>query len=149
MITVTQYTHFPNNTELGKGNTHECYILVPNRYDLSNIFPTGVEVSVVDVNTQKTYLLKSALGREFRINQLGQFYRDHDVHMGDEIVFTHIKGENDEKVYISVHKYNRVIINLGKNDAEIINVERLKRFFQESQIPYKESQWLKCQFLML
>ena len=136
MITVTQYTHFPNNTELGKGNTHECYILVPNRYDLSNIFPTGVEVSVVDVNTQKTYLLKSALGREFRINQLGQFYRDHDVHMGDEIVFTHIKGENDEKVYISVHKYNRVIINLGKNDAEIINVERLKRFFQESQNKY-------------
>ena len=136
MITVTQYTHFPNNTELGKGNTHECYILVPNRYDLSNIFPTGVEVSVVDVNTQKTYLLKSALGREFRINQLGQFYRDHDVHMGDEIVFTHIKGENDEKVYISLHKYNRIIINLGKNDAEIINVERLKRFFQESQNKY-------------
>lgn len=137
MITVTQYSHFPNNTELGKGNTHECYVLVPNRYDLSNVFPSGMEVSVVDVHTQKTYLLKSAQGREFRINQLGQFYRDYDVHMGDEVTFTHIKGEIDEKIYISVRNYNRVVIILGKNDAEIINIERLKPFALGTSKNYK------------
>ena len=127
MINITQYTHFPNNTELGRGNTHECYILVPNRYDLSEIFPSNQEVEVIDAKTQNRYYLKAAHGREFRINQFGQLYRDYDVHMGDEIVITHISGEN-AKTYIEIHKYNRVVINAGRNDAEIINIERLSAF---------------------
>ena len=58
MITVTQYSHFPNNTELGKGNTHECYLLIPNSYDLSKIFPSGEEVEVIDVLDDNNILVK-------------------------------------------------------------------------------------------
>lgn len=127
MITVTQYFHYPNNTELGKGNTHECYLLVPNTYDLSRIFPDGKEVEVTDVSSKKKYYLRSAWGREFRINQMGQFYRDYDVHMGDEIILTFVEGE-DSRTYISVHRYNRLVIKQGRNGAEIINLERLTSY---------------------
>lgn len=34
---ITQYTHRPNATELGLGNTHECYMLVGTDYDMSGI----------------------------------------------------------------------------------------------------------------
>ena len=127
MITVTQYFHYPNNTELGKGNTHECYLLVPNTYDLSHIFPDGKEVEVTDVSNKKKYYLRSAWGREFRINQMGQFYRDYDVHMGDEIILTFVEGE-DSRTYISVHRHNRLVIKQGRNGAEIINLERLTSY---------------------
>ena len=127
MITVTQYFHYPNNTELGKGNTHECYLLVPNTYDLSHIFPDGKEVEVTDVSNKKIYYLRSAWGREFRINQMGQFYRDYDVHMGDEIILTFVEGE-DSRTYISVHRHNRLVIKQGRNGAEIINLERLTSY---------------------
>lgn len=127
MITVTQYFHYPNNTELGKGNTHECYLLVPNTYDLSHIFPDGKEVEVTDVSNKKKYYLRSAWGREFRINQMGQFYRDYDVHMGDEIILTFVEGE-DSRTYISVNKHNRLVIKQGRNGAEIINLERLTSY---------------------
>lgn len=127
MITVTQYFHYPNNTELGKGNTHECYLLVPNTYDLSHIFPDGKEVEVTDVSNKKKYYLRSAWGREFRINQMGQFYRDYDVHMGDEIILTFVEGE-DSRTYISVTKHNRLVLKQGRNGAEIINLERLTSY---------------------
>lgn len=128
MITITQYFHFPNNTELGKGSTHECYLLIPNLYDLSKIFPPGEEVEVTDSLSKKTYRLKAAHGREFRINQFGQFYKDYDVHMGDEIILTHIEGE-ESRTYVSVNQHNRVVIIQGRNGGdEIINIERLTSF---------------------
>jgi hypothetical protein len=121
MITITQYFHFPNNTELGKGNTHECYLLIPNSYDLSHIFPSGEEVEVTDVSSERKYYLKSAYGREFRINQMGQFYRDYDVHMGDEIILTHVAGVNS-RTFIEVNRHQRVVIKYGSNGGEIINI---------------------------
>lgn len=124
MITITQYFHFPNNTELGKGNTHECYLLIPNSYDLSKIFPSGEEIAVSDVSSNRKYYLKSAQGREFRINQMGQFYRDYDVHMGDEIIITHVEGA-DKRTYIDVDRHQRVVIKQGHNGGEIINIDRL------------------------
>lgn len=136
MMTVTQYFHFPNNTELGKGNTHECYLLIPNSYDLSKIFPSGEEVEVIDSLSQRKYYLKAVHGREFRINQFGQLYRDYDVHMGDEIILTHIDGE-ERRTYVSVIKHNRVVIKQGRNGGEIINIERLTPFQKgnEYEIP--------------
>lgn len=124
MTTITQYFHFPNNTELGKGNTHECYLLVPHCYDLTNIFPPGKEIEVTETHSSKKYYLKSSQGREFRINQMGLFYRDHDVHMGDEIIVTHVEGIYS-CTYIEISRHKRVVIRQSHNGAEIVNIERL------------------------
>ena len=82
---ITQYLHRPNTTELGMGNTHETYMLINKDYDLSELFPVGQNVDVEDTDTHKVYHLKSANSREFRVNQMGEFYRDHGIQPGDEV----------------------------------------------------------------
>lgn len=38
-----------NNTELGKGGTHDTYVLVPNDLDISDVFDTpGAVIDFVD-----------------------------------------------------------------------------------------------------
>lgn len=130
MINITQYTHFPNTTELGKGNTHECYLLIKRDHDLSNLFPPGEEIAVTEISTQKKYYLKSAQGNEFRINQLGVLYRDFDVHFGDSITITNLGGDKD-KTYVSVTKYNRVVLYVTGKGVEVLNGERLKAYEQK------------------
>ncbi len=125
---LTQYTHRPNTTELGMGNTHETYMLISKDTDLSSIFPHLVEVEVRDSNTGKHYSLKANEGREFRVNQMGEFYRDNNVLPGDEIVITKIEKGSINDICISVRHYPRVILIVGSNGTEIVNLDRLNAF---------------------
>ena len=128
MKKIYQYSHCPNSTELGKGSTHETYLLISNDVDLSELFPVGVSVNVTDAVTQKIYTLKSASGNEFRVNQMGPLYRDYDVHEGDEILFTKIVEPDCATFKVQVIKYNRVMLLVSANGTEIIGIDRLAPF---------------------
>ena len=130
IVKITQYTHRPNSTELGLGNTHECYMLVATDIDMSGIFPPGESVSIYDELTRKEYVLKSSNYREFRINQMGDIYRDYNVIPGDEIVISQIEKDNVCDLCFTVKKYHRVVMLVKKGLAEIINIDRLKAFEQ-------------------
>lgn len=130
IVKITQYTHRPNSTELGLGNTHECYMLVATDIDMSGIFPPGESVSLYDALTRKEYVLKSSNYREFRINQMGDIYRDYNVIPGDEIVISQIEKDNVCDLCFTVKKYHRVVLLVKKGLAEIINIDRLKAFEQ-------------------
>lgn len=130
IVKITQYTHRPNSTELGLGNTHECYMLVAADIDMSGIFPPGKSVSIYDALTRKEYVLKSSNYREFRINQMGDIYRDYNVIPGDEIVISQIEKDNVCDLCFTVKKYHRVVLLVKKGLAEIINIDRLKAFEQ-------------------
>lgn len=130
IVKITQYTHRPNSTELGLGNTHECYMLVATDIDMSGIFPPGESVSIYDALTHKEYVLKSSNYREFRINQMGDIYRDYNVIPGDEIVISQIEKDNVCDLCFTVKKYHRVVLLVKKGLAEIINIDRLKAFEQ-------------------
>jgi hypothetical protein len=124
---IIQYVHRPNRTELGQANTHETYLLVDAKTDLSDIFPIGVETKVKDVKTGNIYNLKSSGGNgsEFRINQMGSIYRDYSVMSGDEITITHFETDGKTTNVVSVKNYNRVVIIIDGKGVEIINIERL------------------------
>ena len=130
IVKITQYTHRPNSTELGLGNTHECYMLVATDIDMCGIFPPGESVSIYDALTRKEYVLKSSNYREFRINQMGDIYRDYNVIPGDEIVISQIEKDNVCDLCFTVKKYHRVVLLVKKGLAEIINIDRLKAFEQ-------------------
>lgn len=130
IVKITQYTHRPNSTELGLGNTHECYMLVATDIDMSGIFPPGESVSIYDALTRKEYVLKSSNYREFRINQMGDIYRDYNVIPGDEIVISQIEKDNVCDLCFTVKKYHRVVLLVKKGLAEIINIDRFKAFEQ-------------------
>ena len=141
---ITQYIHRPNATEIGLGNTHECYMLVGTDVDMSDIFPLGTDVSIHDAISSKEYTLKSSNVREFRINQMGDIYRDYNVTPGDEILISHIMKNGFSELCFTVNKLNRVVLfvkNETKNGetkrvAEIVNIDRLKPF--EKGLKYYE-----------
>ena len=128
-VIIKQYLHRPNATELGLGNTHETYLLVNSNINLSDIFPRAIPVEIEDRSLSKRYILKSATnGSEFRINQMGELYRDHSVSLGDEIVITEINN-GFKKLYIDVKQYNRVVLKVdGKQRAEVYNLDRLSDY---------------------
>lgn len=126
--TIRQYTHRPNLTELGMGNTNETYLHVSKDFDLSQMFTPGIEVFVEDTKTKKTYALKSAVGREFRINQMGTFYRDNGVMPGDEITLTQVVKDGSSKTYISLKQFHRVVLDIDSRGTEVINIDRLKKY---------------------
>lgn len=125
---LIQYTHRPNTTELGMGNTHETYMLINSNTDLFGIFPPSIEVKVRDVVSGKYYFLKSSVGREFRVNQMGDLYRDYNVNPGDEIVITKIETENASDICVNIKQYQRVVLSVGSNGAEIVNINRLNSY---------------------
>lgn len=125
---LTQYTHRPNSTELGMGNTHETYMLISADNNLAPIFPPAVEVKVRDVASGKRYALKSANGREFRVNQMGELYRDYNVRPGDEIVITKIEKGDVSDICINVRQFPRVVFMVGTNGTEIVNIDRLDSY---------------------
>ena len=128
MTKIYQYIHRPNNTELGKGNTHETYLLISKDVDLSHLFPPGQEVKVNDLISDKSYYLKSAEGNEFRVNQMGPIYRDYDVCEGDDVLLTKIEGDEQSIFTIRVVKHNRITIFVTGNGATIGNIERLSEY---------------------
>lgn len=125
---IIQYIHRPNMTELGLGNTHETYMLVDSKTDMSVVFPPGRDVTVVDPTRGNTYILKSSKGSEFRINQMGSIYRDYNVKPGDEIIITHFDTDGEIKNVLKVRTYNRVGISVNGSASEIVNLERLNKF---------------------
>lgn len=134
---IRQYVHRPNTTELGLGNTHETYMLVNSNIDLTKMFPPSIEVKVEDSITHKIYSLKSANGREFRVNQMGQIYRDYNVKPGDEIQITQIEKSGVSKLYLFVSHYNRVVLSVDNKGAELCNEESLKDFSDNENRCYK------------
>ena len=65
-----------NNTELGKGGTHDYYVLVPAELDISDIFPApDVPVRFTDKHTFERVVARNTVSREKRIVGLGQYYR--------------------------------------------------------------------------
>ena len=134
---IRQYVHRPNTTELGLGNTHETYMLVNSNIDLTKMFPPSIEVKVEDSITHKIYTLKSANGREFRVNQMGQIYRDYNVKPGDEIQITQIEKSGVSKLYLFVSNYNRVVLSVDNKGAELCNEESLKDFSDNENRCYK------------
>ena len=127
---IIQYIHRPNMTELGMGNTHETYLLVDSKTDMSKVFPPGKEVTVEDAHTRKAYVLKSSIPSEFRINQMGPIYRDYNIMPGDEIVITHYESEDEIKNVLTVNNFARVCLVTSGGKTEIINFDRLHSFLQ-------------------
>lgn len=85
---VVQVAKKLNNTELGKGGTHDTYVLIPNDLDVSDIFDEpNKPIEFVDKYTKEKVTIRNTVGREKRLVGLGQYYRSRDLYAGDEIVF--------------------------------------------------------------
>jgi hypothetical protein len=117
-----------NNTELGKGGTHETYILVPQEVDVSDLFETiGQTYSFTDKQSHKEYKIRLTSAREKRIVGLGPFYRDNDLQAGDKVLVERILLKDGTSKYaLSFSKSsNTVYFQKVKDYFEALTPERL------------------------
>lgn len=125
-----------NNTELGKGGTHDTYMLIPNEVDITDLFPCP------NVNVKFTYklngeevIVRHTIGREKRIVGLGKFYSKYDVCAGDEVVLEkRIIGDKVLHLIGLTKKKNTVVFQKLKNGFEVLTPERLDMLSEEVYI---------------
>lgn len=116
-----------NNTEVGKGGTHETYILVPQELDVSEFFPiANQKIEFYDPIKNASEEIRLTIGREKRIVGLGPFYRKYDASAGDEIILQKAIANNATtyKIYCKKHQ-NSLIIQKVRDGFEILTPERM------------------------
>lgn len=127
---VVQIVKKLNNTELGKGGTHDTYVLVPNDLDVTSIFEEqNIPIEFTDKHTGEKVTVRNTVGREKRIVGLGQYYRNQDLFAGDEIIFEKQITESQTRYLIYTNKYtDNLVIQKSKYGFEILTPDRLNRF---------------------
>ena len=61
---VSQLIKQLNNTELGKGGTHDTYVLIPNELDISDIFSeVNLPIEFIDADTSEKVTVRNTVGR--------------------------------------------------------------------------------------
>ena len=140
---IIQYIHRPTLTELGWGNTHDRYLVVDSDKDLSDVFPLGVEVSLLDTISNKVYKVYSKVEtNEFRLKRLGDIVDDYHMEPGDEIVITHYELSDSVLDLLTVNECGRILLNPGRRnngkieDFEIVNIERLPGFSEDKSYSF-------------
>lgn len=126
---VVQVIKRLNNTELGKGGTHDTYVLIPTELDISDIFDTPrVPVKFTDKVTQEIVTVRNTVDREKRIVGLGEYYRANNLCAGDEIIFERRDMHGRSEYYIGVRKYPDLLaFRKLENGYEILTPERIGR----------------------
>lgn len=119
-----------NNTELGKGGTHDTYVLIPNDLEISDIFDSpNTIIEFVDQESGNCISVRNTVGREKRIVGLGQYYRDKELSAGDEIIFERQEVNNSVHYFIKVQKHDdTLVIQKSKYGFEILTADRLTSF---------------------
>lgn len=117
-----------NNTELGKGGTHETYILIPQDLSVSDLFEeNNVKYSFIDKDSLKEYKIRLTSGREKRIVGLGPFYSDKNLSAGDKVLLEKRVFENGEaQYYISLQRaVNTVFFQKVRSYFEAMTTENV------------------------
>lgn len=127
---VVQIIKKLNNTELGKGNTNDAYVLIPNDLDIKEIFEVKDKpVEFEDKYTREKVTVRNTVDREKRIVGLGQYYRKQGLSAGDEIIFEKREIGNRIKYVIYVKKNDDILVfQKAKLGFEILTPERLGRY---------------------
>lgn len=110
-----------NNTELGRGATHETYILIPQDLDVSDLFEeVNKEYDFKDKTTGKLYTIRLTSSREKRIVGMGPYYKANDVMAGDKILL-------EKRIYDSGEINYRIGLNRSQNT---VYFQKVKGFFE-------------------
>lgn len=101
-----------NNTELGKGSTHECYVLVPRQVSIESLFNNKIDKKLrfKDDNDRVYDKIRLTIGREKRIVGMSDYYDELDLSAGDKIIFRKKTQLDNTDYFVSSIKYSDKII---------------------------------------
>ncbi len=125
-----QFQKSLNNTEIGKGHTNESYVLVSRSVRGIEYLFDSLNRRPSLINLKNGGVLNSVhvtVGHEFRINGLGDFYRDNNVNAGDEIIFERREEDKETKFYINLlTKLDVIVFQKNSKGFEVLNSDRLR-----------------------
>ena len=136
---ITQFIKQLNGTEVGEGNTNDCYVAVPSAVDLSEILPTDTPLELIDARGHVTYapeefnirLHDTGHNGQFRIAGLGEFFREYSAAPGDRFLLEiHDDGEKQKLLIGLYHRPDVIVLQKlvnASNDVNgmiILNMER-------------------------
>lgn len=142
---IQQFIKSLNNTEIGKGGTHEYYVLVSRKAEsIDNIFDQSNHKPLL-INLKNGGTVDSVhitTGREFRINGLGDFYRTNNVNAGDEIIFERHDNGSLTEFFININtKDDTIIFQKNSRGFEALNSDRLNNLLTsnkyQAEVNYK------------
>lgn len=151
---IQQYIKKLNNTELGKGNTHECYVLVSSKvpmmnefFDDQNLRPNFQLASKNNSIVNTIHITKS---RELRINGLSEFYSKNNANAGDEILFERRDLNGNTEFFLDFKaKNNTITFQRNAKGFEALNVERLKnKLLNNKYLVQCEYDKSKCELII-
>lgn len=119
---IIQFIKTLNNTELGKGTTHETYILIPKKAEINDIFENEkINYKFICKNNNNEINLRlraTAKRKELRILGLGNYYRENKLYI------SHRKEENIlffQKVKNRLEIFSPELINDYHNQTDAYN----------------------------
>lgn len=128
-VKVVQIVKTLNNTELGKGGTHDTYALIPNDLDITDIFEPNVPIEFTDKVSSDKVTVRNTVGREKRIVGLGRYYRNKNLSAGDEVIFEkQVRADKTEYYIYTQRKTDNLVIQKSKYGFEILTPDRLEQF---------------------
>ena len=135
-LKVVQVIKKLNNTELGKGGTHDTYVLIPQNLDISDLFPNvNEQISFINKENGEIVNLRHTSRREKRIVGLGPYYNKYDVCAGDEIILERQIIRDESQYFISLKKrLNTLVLQKQKNGFEILTYEHYYPIFAGSRL---------------
>ena len=125
-----------NNTELGLGNTHETYVRLNNEVDGNIIFNGDNQRDFINKRDFKIHSLTYTQGREKRFNGLGDFYRENNLSVGDEVIFERKIMNRKEYYFIDfLHFEDNIILQKFSQGFEILSgdINKIKNKMYKNQ----------------
>ncbi|WP_177763109.1 hypothetical protein [Flavobacterium sp. I3-2] len=121
-----KYIKILNNTELGKGNTNESYVLVTGAYNVNDIFNGFINYTTNFIDKTDNSIVSNIRlqsGDETRIVGLGPYYRKHDLNAGDFLIFERFENSDGSTLFYlnNIKKNNNIILQkVGSKGYEIL-----------------------------
>lgn len=121
MIEIILLTKTLNATEAGMTNTNDSYVLIPQKFDASLLFPTQGTQQIRDYISRDDYQFRFESGREQRLYQLGKYCRDNNVQCGDILTIERRTINNKSRLFINAkRKHSIVFLQMHKEGYFII-----------------------------
>lgn len=109
MIEIILLTKTLNATEAGMTNTNDSYVLIPQKFDASILFPTQGAQQIRDYISGDDYQFRFESGREQRLYQLGKYCRDNNVQCGDILTIERRSINNNSRLFINAKRKHSIV----------------------------------------
>ena len=125
-----------NATEVGEGGTNDTYIAIPRDVDLSNILVNQEAMTIYDRVSGVLYTpsnsnikyVQTGQNNQERISGLGQYFRNVDAKVGDEILIERVVDGDESHLYLDFRHRNVIVFQKNKDWVEILTPDRMSPY---------------------